>query len=206
MSHFDNTGTQPSRDSTPGNRQPIGVRRRRIYLSWIPAPRAYSQQFTQEKLLVLPNVVFREVDERTLEAVLAVTLAPEQLTYVGTVSEALDEAREVPEGKPWYRAVFDGELAVGFVMLSWNVQPSPPEIIGPWYLWKLIVDRRYQGRGYGRAIINRVVETVRAEGAETLLTSYALGPDNPGPFYQHVGFIPTGGVNIDGEIIVALKL
>jgi diamine N-acetyltransferase len=155
---------------------------------------------------VLPNVAFREVDEQTLAAVLGVTLAPEQEPFVGTVSEALDEARETPEGKPWYRAVFDGELAVGFVMISWDVPPNPPEIIGPWYLWKLIVDRRYQSRGYGRAIIQKVAEIVRAEGAETLFTSYALGPGNPGPFYQRVGFIPTGDVNIDGEIIVALKL
>jgi diamine N-acetyltransferase len=155
---------------------------------------------------MLANIAFREVDEHTLRDVLAVTLTPEQEPYVGTVAEALDEAREVPEGKPWCRAVFDGELAVGFVMLSWNVPPNPPEIIGPWYLWKLIVDHRYQGRGYGRAIIEKAAELVRAEGAETLLTSYALGPDNPGPFYQHVGFRPTGDVNIDGEIIVALKL
>ena len=155
---------------------------------------------------MLPHVVFREVDEQTRKAVLAVTLAPEQEPSVGTVSEALEESREVPEGKPWYRAVFDDELAIGFVMLSWNVPPNPPEIIGPWYLWKLIVDRRYQGRGYGRAIIAKVAEIVRAEGAETLLTSYALGPGNPGPFYQHIGFIPTGDLNIDGEVIVALKL
>lgn len=155
---------------------------------------------------MFPKVAFREVDEQTLEAVLAVTLVPEQEPYVGSVAEALKEAREVPEGKPWYRAVFDGELAVGFVMLSWNVPPNPPEIIGPWYLWKLIVDRRYQGRGYGRAIIEKVVEIVRAEGAETLLTSYASGPDNPGPFYQRVGFSPTGDVNIDGETIVALAI
>lgn len=160
----------------------------------------------QEELQVLPNVSFREVDQSTLAAVLAVTLAPEQEPYVGTVAEALEEARETPEGKPWFRAVFDGELAIGFVMLSWNVPPSPPEIIGPWYLWKLIVDRRYQGRGYGRAIIKRVIETVRIEGAETLLTSYATGPDSPGPFYERVGFSPTGELNIDGEIIVALKL
>jgi GNAT superfamily N-acetyltransferase len=155
---------------------------------------------------VLPNVAFREIDEQTLAAVLGVTLSPEQEPFVGTVSEALDEARETPEGKPWYRAVFDGELAVGFVMISWDVPPNPPEIIGPWYLWKLIVDRRYQSRGYGRAIIQKVAEIVRAEGAETLLTSYALGPGNPGPFYQRVGFSPTGDVNVDGEIIVALKL
>jgi GNAT superfamily N-acetyltransferase len=155
---------------------------------------------------VFPSLAFREVDEQTLNAVLTVTLTPEQEPYVGSVAEALEEARDLPEGEPWYRAVFDGELPVGFVMLSWNVTPNPPEIIGPWYLWKLIVDCRYQGRGYGRAIIEKVVEIVRAEGAKTLLTSYALGPGNPGPFYHRVGFIPTGDANIDGEIIVALKL
>jgi diamine N-acetyltransferase len=155
---------------------------------------------------VFPKVVFKEVDEHTLKAVVAITLAPEQEPYVGSVAEALEEAREVPEGKPWYRVVFDGELAIGFIMLSWNVTPNPPEIIGPWYLWKLIVDKRYQGQGYGRAIIEKVADIVKAEGADTLLTSYALGPDSPGKFYQRVGFHPTGEVNIDGEIIVALKL
>jgi len=155
---------------------------------------------------VLPNVTLREIDESTLDAVLALTLAPEQEMYVTSVAESLDEARETPEGKPWYRAVYDGEQAVGFVMLSWNVLPDPPVIIGPWFLWKLIVDRRFQGRGYGRAIVHRVAEIVRAEGANTLLTSYGLGPGNPGAFYQRVGFVPTGDLDNEGEVIVALEL
>jgi diamine N-acetyltransferase len=153
-----------------------------------------------------PNVILREVDEQTLHSVLAVRLAPEQEPFVGTVAEALEEARELPEGKPWYRAAFDGDVAVGFVMLSWNVPPKPPEIIGPWYLWKLIIDRRFQRLGYGQAIIRKVVEIVRAQGATTLLTSYAAGLGNPGPFYQRVGFRQTGEFNSDGETIVALKL
>lgn len=132
-------------------------------------------------------------------------LAPEQEPYVGSVAQALEEAREVPEGKPWCRAVFDGEVAVGVVMLSRDVPPNPPEIIGPCYLWRLIVDRHYHGRGYGRAIVEKVVEIVRAEGAQTLLTSYALGANSPGQFYQRLGFSPTGDHHIDGEVIVALK-
>ena len=40
-------------------------------------------------------------------------------------------------------------VPVGFVMLSWNVVPQPPRIIGPWFLWKLLVDERHQHRGYG---------------------------------------------------------
>jgi hypothetical protein len=36
-----------------------------------------------------------------------------------------------------------GGTLVGFVMVSWNVEPQPPEIIGPWFLWKLLIDQRH---------------------------------------------------------------
>lgn len=148
----------------------------------------------------------REVSPDNLHEVLAITLDAEQEPFVGTVAEALEEAAETPQGKPWYRAVYDNDRAVGFVMLSWNVTPDPPAIVGPWYVWKLIVDHRRQGRGYGRAIIERVAEIVRAEGAQELLTSYATGPGGPEAFYARVGFVPTGSFNEDGETIVSLRL
>jgi diamine N-acetyltransferase len=51
--------------------------------------------------------------------------------------------------------VADG-TPVGFVMASWDAEPDPPEIIGPWFLWKLLIDERYQGRGYGAEVIMRL--------------------------------------------------
>jgi diamine N-acetyltransferase len=152
------------------------------------------------------NISLRELSPENLQQVLAINVAPEQEPFVGTVAQALDEANETPEGNPWCRAVYDGERAIGFVMLSWNVVPDPPAIIGPWYLWKLIVDRPLQGCGYGRAIIQHVSDIVRAEGALCLLTSFATGPDGPEPFYARVGFVPTGSFNEDGETIVSLRL
>jgi diamine N-acetyltransferase len=64
------------------------------------------------------------------------------------VRSALADAGKSPHAKPWYRPVYAGGEPVGFVMLSWDVEPQP-EIIGPWVLWKLLVDARHQGRGYG---------------------------------------------------------
>jgi diamine N-acetyltransferase len=78
-----------------------------------------------------------------------VRVAPTQKRFVGTVAGALMDAEEIPEGKPWYRAIYVGDQTVGFVMLSWNVTPEPPRIIGPWFLWKLLIDERHQRRGYG---------------------------------------------------------
>jgi diamine N-acetyltransferase len=152
------------------------------------------------------DISLREVNEQTFDDVLAIKIAPEQEPFVGTVAQALEEAEEVPEGKPWYRAVYAGERAVGFVMLSWNVTPDPPDIIGPWFLWKLIVDQRWQGHGYGRAIVERVAAIVRAEGATELLTSYAAGQGSPQRFYERVGFLPTGDFDNEGETILSLRL
>jgi RimJ/RimL family protein N-acetyltransferase len=151
-------------------------------------------------------VTLREITEASLEPVLAVRVAPTQERFVGTVARALEEARESPEGKPWYRAVHADEEPVGFVMLSWNVTPDPPRIIGPWFLWKILIDERHQGRGYGREAVRLVADIVTAHGAAELLTSCLPGDDGPEPFYRHLGFEPTGEYDEKGEVILALPL
>jgi hypothetical protein len=70
-----------------------------------------------------------------------------QERFVGSVQSALAEAAREPHGKPWFRAVYVGDEPVGFVMLSWDVEPQPPEIHGPWFLWKLLIDERHASAG-----------------------------------------------------------
>jgi len=152
------------------------------------------------------RISFKPVEGSVLVETISLSVTSDQLKYVGTVAEALDEAIQVPEGKPWFRAVFDGNQAVGFVMLSWNVKPNPPTIIGPWFLWKLIVDYRFQGRGYGRATVEEVCRIIRREGATELLTSFATGQTSPELFYERIGFKPTGEFDNEGEVIVSLKI
>lgn len=152
------------------------------------------------------HVELVDVDDRNLGAVLAIAVAPQQRRFVGTVREALADAAAYPHAKPWYRAVYaDGE-PIGFVMLSWDVEPQPPEIIGPWFLWKLIIDESRQRRGYGAKVVELVADLVRREGASELLTSYVEGDGGPAGFYERLGFEPTGEVDADGEIIVRLPL
>jgi GNAT superfamily N-acetyltransferase len=155
-------------------------------------------------------VTLAEITGENREAVLALRVAPGQEQFVSSVRESLAEAAEYPHAKPWYRAVFasGGEPAgpVGFVMVSWNCEPRPPEIIGPWFLWKLLIDERYQRRGFGAAVVRQVAELVRAEGATELLTSYVPEDGGPAGFYQRLGFVPTGELDSEGEVIVRLRL
>ena len=154
-------------------------------------------------------VILEEITDQNREAVLALRVAPGQERFVSSVEDSLAAAADYPQAKPWYRAVFaSGEPAgpAGFVMVSWNCEPDPPEIIGPWFLWKLLIDERYQGRGYAAAVVWQVAELVRAEGATELLTSYVPEDDWAAGFCQGLGFVPTGEFDDRGEVIVRLGL
>ena len=157
-------------------------------------------------MLTVVGVILDEISDGNRAAVLALRVAPGQEQFVSSVRESLAEVAEYPHAKPWYRAVVVDGTPVGFVMVSWDAEPQPPEIIGPWFLWKLLIDERYQGRGYGAEVVRQVTELVRAEGAADLLTSYVPEPGGPAGFYERLGFVPTGDVDGDGEVIMRLAL
>lgn len=151
------------------------------------------------------GVSLREITAENADAVRALRTTPEQGRFVSSVVDSLAEAAEVPEANPWHRAVYADEQPVGFVMLAWNVDPQLTELIGPWFLWKLLIDHRHQHRGYGRETVQQIVELIRSEGATELLTSYALGDGSPAGFYEDLGFVPTGDTH-DGEVLARLPL
>ena len=140
---------------------------------------------------ISPGAVhLREITDANREAVVAVHVAPGQDQFVAPVARSIEEAARTPEGNPWFRAIYAGDEPVGFVMLSWAVTPTE-DIIGPWFLWRLLIDQRQQRRGLGRAALKLVVDLIRAEGATELLTSYHPGEGEPWPFYERFGFRPT---------------
>ena len=152
------------------------------------------------------TITLRELTEANTEAIGALRTSKDQERFVSTVADSLEEAADYPQGNPWFRAVYAGEQPVGFVMLSWDVVPQPPEINGPWFLWKLLIDDRYQGQGYGREVVRQVVDIVRGEGGAELLTSHVPGAGGPAGFYARLGFLPRGDVDPEGEIILRLVI
>lgn len=153
-----------------------------------------------------PRLTLREVTDANRTEVIGIRVAPHQGAFVNSVEDAMEEAVEWAHAKPWYRAVYAGDEPIGFVMLSWDVEPRPPDIIGPWFLWKLIVDARHQGRGHGREIVRMVTTLIRGEGATELFTSHGVGEGSPAGFYARLGFVPTGELDPNGEVILRLDL
>lgn len=134
----------------------------------------------------------------------ALELAPGQDRFVNRVSEALAEAADEPGGRAIQFGLYDDDTPVGFVMIS-------DEVDGPGYiahyLWKLLVDARCQRRGYGTAALDLVADYFRARpGVEVMWTSAGEGAGSPIPFYERYGFVRTGDIVFDGEVLLRLDL
>ncbi len=148
----------------------------------------------------------REIIEHNRTAVEALAVTAEQSHYVASVTKSLQDARDYPDAKAWYRAVYVEDEPVGFVMIADGITVDDPSYVGPYYLWRLLVDHRFQRRGYGTAALDLVVGHVRTRpDARTLLVSHVVGPTSPVSFYERYGFRLTGEVH-DGEPILELDL
>jgi diamine N-acetyltransferase len=73
---------------------------------------------------------------------------------------------------------------------------------GPGYmLWRLMIDARFQGRGFGGQVVGEVVEYVRSRPVATQLkVSVHPGDGSPAPFYEALGFVATGELSGDQPV------
>ena len=149
---------------------------------------------------VTPDAVvsLREITADTVWAISRLKVKPEQEQFVA--DNAISIAQAYFEPKAWFRAIYADETPVGFVMLFDD--PEKPE----YYLWRYMIDARYQRMGFGRQALLLFIDHVRTRpNATELVTSYQPGEGNPSPFYAGLGFVETGAVD-DGENVLRLTL
>ncbi|GAA0989624.1 GNAT family N-acetyltransferase [Acrocarpospora macrocephala] len=158
-------------------------------------------------MVAVTQVSLQPITDANRAAVVALDVTPAQQNYVAGVTDSLADALGSPQAMPWYRAIYADGAPIGFVMISDNIPPGDPTLLGPYFLWRLLVDARYQGRGYGRAALDLVIAYLSTRpAAHELLTSVAPGEDSsPLGFYQHLGFQDTGEF-FDGERVLRLPL
>ena len=141
-------------------------------------------------------------------AVMGLRRGPGQDRYLNSMEEIFAEADEEQRAMPRAWAVQDAETGalVGFVMISDNIpEPMDEDLVGPYFLWKLLIES-FQGRGYGAATLDAVVEYLGTRpGADVLQTSCSDGTGSPRGFYLRYGFTDTGRV-MWGENVLALDL
>lgn len=148
------------------------------------------------------TVRLREVTRDTVSAVCKLDAGDEGRQVA---PNAVSIAQAHFQGEAWFRAVYDDDRLVGFVMLydpTLADKADDPDF----FLWRLMIDKSHQGKGYGRAAVETLVEHVRTRpGARRLLVSHVKGADPLGRFYRSLGFRYTG-VEDDGELVMERTL
>lgn len=143
-------------------------------------------------------VTLRSVTSDNLSEVLRLKVAPQQEQFVASNAVSLAQAHFTKEA--WFRAIYADETPIGFMMLYEDrVKPE-------YFLWRLLIDQRYQRYGFGRQAMARLIEYVKTlPNAAELLLSHGEGEGSPAPFYARLGFTYTGN-KLDDELVMRLPV
>ena len=134
----------------------------------------------------------------------------EQEDFVASNAISLAQAYDCHADGDFAQAfgIYDGETPVGFAMIGHNSEDyeGMAEVYRHSYcLWRFMIDRRYQKRGYGRDALKLLLDYVRSfpDGAEALWST-SWEPENKvaAKLYHDFGFTENG--ETDGDEIVAV--
>lgn len=143
------------------------------------------------------DVSLVEVTRENVNDVLELAVAPEQQQYVATNAKSIAQASFEP--RAWFRAIAAGDELVGFAM----VYRDPKE--NDFYLWRFMIDARFQGRGYGRRALQLLLDEARRHGADEVTLNVLPGEHSALGFYRDLGFEETGDVDY-GQLRMRLVL
>lgn len=155
-----------------------------------------------------------KVNGKNVWELLRLRVGEGQENFVATNTESIVEAylALANHGYAFPFGLYDGDTAVGFLMIGYDVddgwEDAPAIARGNYSLWRLMIDRDYQGKGYGRQALALALDFIRSlpcGPAELVYLSYEPENEAAKKLYASFGFRETG--EWDGEeIIAALRL
>lgn len=107
--------------------------------------------------------------------------------------------------KAWPRAIYDEEQLFGFVMVALSDDEVPIEDQPVHFIWRLMIGKPYQHKGYGRKVIELLKQQAKQAGMQYLYVSCTIDTNMPYDFYVSCGFEDTHRMD-DGEELLKVKL
>ena len=135
----------------------------------------------------------REITKENLEEVLRLTVWEHQQAFVSSVAHSLAQAY-VYRNTAFPFAVYADGAVVGFIMLGYYAERDQ------YTLWKLLIDKKHQNKGYGMAALRLGIAYLQKEhGAREIFTGVSPGNQLAKHVYHLRGFRETGLVENNME-------
>ena len=150
------------------------------------------------------TITFREITSDNYSQVLNLKITPAQeaAKFVSPVVRSLADAwfyRE--EGITYPKAIYADEDLVGFIMYELDTEEQQV------FIWRFLIDQRYQGKGYGRQTIEAVLAMAKEQAQITkVVADYVDGNEPMKKILLDLGFEETGFNKEINEHIMVYQL
>lgn len=141
----------------------------------------------------------RAITEHNYQKILDLSTGAGQEEFVARNVRSLAQAWVFRDRARPY-ALYEGEEPVGFIMFDWRPEKKWVEI------WRLMIDHRFQGKGYGRAAVQKALEFLRESGLfDKVQINYVEENQGAKHLYRSMGFQETGAME-GNEVVMEMDL
>ena len=152
-----------------------------------------------------------QVNGKNVWDILKLTVEEDQKNYVAGNDISIIEAYTAitANGFAFPFGIYEDETPVGFLMIGFDIDDywndAPPIAKGNYNLWRLMIDKAYQRRGFGKEAVQLALNFIKSfpcGKAEYCWLSYEPENEAARQLYHSFGFTETG--ELDGEERIAV--
>lgn len=144
------------------------------------------------------EIILKEINRENWEECIELQVEENQRKFVASNSYSLLESKY--EDYCYPMGIYDGETMVGFLMYSFD------EDTNKWWMCRLMMDKKHQGKGYGKKSIELLIDLMKKEkGNIVLCTSFEPENTVADKLYESIGFRKTGEIAW-GEVVMEIQL
>lgn len=107
----------------------------------------------------------------------------------------------VNQDRAWPQVIYNDQEIVGFLMLALHDDDIPPVDQPAYYLWRLMIKKDAQGKGYGKEVLSIIKKKCANDHQKTLYVTCTMHSPMPYQFYINNGFIDTLEMDDDEQIL-----
>lgn len=158
-----------------------------------------------EKDLSKYRIGFKEINKENLSDIcsLSNSLTDNQKKCVATNAYSIAQAHYNLD-RAWFRGIYlrEKDKPIGFIMVDFVADDVPGETQPSIFLWRFMIAKDYQKKGYASEALDLVADIFKAQGKQIFYTSCVEKNDeSPLPFYKKYGFENTN-IEEDEEIVL----
>lgn len=153
----------------------------------------------------------KKINRTNIGEILKLEVFDNQKNFVATNNSSIIEAYiAITENNDVFTfGIYKDDTPVGFLMIGYDVnsddEDDPKIVKGNYNIWRLMIDKKFQGKGFGKKAMNLALEfinTFPSGTAKYCWLSYESDNNVARELYKSVGFVETD--EKDGEEIVAI--